>query len=424
MAVLCAEGLSRGSHREVTVLCDWQASPECRRVWTTAWRTAVRDREAGDGSDICLYCSRLLRTSGTGNGNCQYPDLDETYLDEIGTEQKAYLLGWIASDNGNVRDGAIRIGIHRRDEGILRDLRDLLSRSLPIIPVKGGEQVSLMVSRKRIVEAACKHLDIDPNAGTVAFPALEDDRLRWAFLRGLFDGAGSVRDPRRTTTPECSITNSSPRLLDGIAELTADIPHQRRADQIEWQGTCVLDLLGRLYDDAIICMPRKFQIYQDWVTWVPFLGGPGNSRFQRPLFQWLRVHPDAVPPRKARVTDSGYDVTIIGERDGDRGAPTRLYVTGIRVVPLQGWYFDLVPRSSIYKTGYMLANSVGVIDRSYRGEVLVPLIKVVQDAPDLTFPARIVQIIPRPVVHVAFEEVEELDETARGEGGFGSSGTA
>ena len=52
----------------------------------------------------------------------------------------------------------------------------------------------------------------------------------------------------------------------------------------------------------------------------------------------------------------------------------------------------LVPRSSISKTGYMLANSVGVIDRTYTGNVLVPLIKVDKSMPDLILPARVVQL--------------------------------
>ena len=99
-----------------------------------------------------------------------------------------------------------------------------------------------------------------------------------------------------------------------------------------------------------------------------------------------------------------------------------LYDTGIKVQPAFGWYFDLVPRSSISKTGYMLANSIGVIDRTYVGPVLVPLRKVDPHAPDLELPARLVQIIPRPIVHIQWEEVEALDETARGAGGFGSTG--
>jgi dUTP pyrophosphatase len=92
------------------------------------------------------------------------------------------------------------------------------------------------------------------------------------------------------------------------------------------------------------------------------------------------------------------------------------------VVPPPGWYFDVVPRSSIIKLGYLLANSVGVIDRSYRGEILVPLIKWDESAPDLELPQRVVQMVPRPVVHFRIEETQDLNAGLRGDRGFGSSG--
>ena len=70
----------------------------------------------------------------------------------------------------------------------------------------------------------------------------------------------------------------------------------------------------------------------------------------------------------------------------------------------------------------MLANSVGVIDRAYTGEILVPLIKLDPNAPDLALPARIVQIIPRPIIAAEIVEVDDFDTTLRGDGGFGSTG--
>jgi dUTP pyrophosphatase len=92
------------------------------------------------------------------------------------------------------------------------------------------------------------------------------------------------------------------------------------------------------------------------------------------------------------------------------------------VQPAFGWYFDVVPRSSISKSGYMLANSVGVIDRGYTGEILVPLIKIDPSAPDLKLPARLVQMIPRQIIAAELVEVEAFDETVRGSSGFGSTG--
>ena len=417
------EDLTRGSHREVLVLCDWQLSETCRHEWAKEWRTVVRDREHGDGSDICMPCSRARKT-GKDNPNCRYPDLNEGLLETIDTEAKAYLLGWLASD-GALQKGTATLEVHRRDRVILEDLGTLFSRALPLARRKGGRHVALCVSRQRTIQDVCRHLNIEPGpkSRVVGFPALPPD-LERHFIRGLLDGDGSIRDPRvpGTPTPECAIASSSEPMRQALRDKTAAWPSRMSEEGLQWQGVTAIDFLGHLYEGALWKMERKHALYQDWCTWAPQMGGAGNSGFQRPLFYWSRLHPDGVSPSKTRISDSGYDLTLIGDREEDRGRPVRYYRTGIRVSPLHGWYFDLVPRSSISKTGYMLANSVGVIDRSYRGEVLVALRKMDPDAPDIEFPCRLVQLVPRPIIHLEFEEVDEFDETERGSGGFGSTG--
>lgn len=131
---------------------------------------------------------------------------------------------------------------------------------------------------------------------------------------------------------------------------------------------------------------------------------------------------NAVLPKKAHASDAGFDVTAIGI-EKEMG-PVTLFKTGIAVKPPTGMYFELVPRSSISKTGYMMANSVGIIDPGYRGEILIALRKVNPTAPDLPLPHRIAQLIPRTYPNVCFKTVEALDDTVRGSGGFGSTGPA
>jgi dUTP pyrophosphatase len=98
------------------------------------------------------------------------------------------------------------------------------------------------------------------------------------------------------------------------------------------------------------------------------------------------------------------------------------YSTGISVEPPNGFYFDLVPRSSLSKTGFMLANSVGIVDRSYTGDIIVVLNQIDHTMPDLELPFRGVQLIPRSIVHMKPLLVEELLASVRGSKGFGSSG--
>ena len=134
-----------------------------------------------------------------------------------------------------------------------------------------------------------------------------------------------------------------------------------------------------------------------------------------------RVHPDAVLPTKAHPDDAGFDLTVISlAKTLPNGV--ELYDTGLQVQPPPGYYTEIVPRSSISKMDYMLANSVGVIDCGYTGNLYVALRKTDPDAPGLTLPCRVAQLIPRRLEDMGVMEVDALGDTQRGAGGFGSTG--
>ena len=74
----------------------------------------------------------------------------------------------------------------------------------------------------------------------------------------------------------------------------------------------------------------------------------------------------AILPKKAHTTDIGYDLTAI-DIFRLHGSKTTLFETGIAVCPPAGYYIEIVPRSSMSNTGYMLANSIGIVDPDYTG---------------------------------------------------------
>lgn len=86
-----------------------------------------------------------------------------------------------------------------------------------------------------------------------------------------------------------------------------------------------------------------------------------------------------------------------------------------------GFYGKLVVRSSMAKRGIMLAHGTGIIDSDYRGWIHAPLYSRVNGGSVIEKGERIVQLLICPVEHVQLEVVEELEETARGIGGFGST---
>lgn len=415
----------RGSHRPTHVTCDFRASPKCRGAWSIQQRLADETRRNNAGKMICVFCSRALKSTGRRNPNCVHKTLDDAFFSEVDTEAKAYLLGWIASD-GAVQPGSISLYVHEKDGSTLHHLRDLVCPDLPIRRRKTN-LVGFTLNSVEMVSDVCRWLKITPGKkdAVVQFPALSSDALRWAFVRGVFDGDGSIsslgaaiRRSRRGgfPAPRATIATTSTKLASAIHQFCG-IPAHVRPGGLEWGGTNALDFMGKVYDGAQHYLGRKRDLYLDWCHWVPALSGTSRSDL---LFRWAKVAEAAVPPSKSRASDSGFDLTLIAP--AQRHGQVQFYRTGIKVQPAFGWYFDLVPRSSIAKTGYMLANCVGVIDRGYIGEILVPLIKVDPLAAELQLPARIVQLIPRPVIAAQICEVSSLDDTDRGGGGFGSTG--
>ena len=141
-------------------------------------------------------------------------------------------------------------------------------------------------------------------------------------------------------------------------------------------------------------------------------------------FAFWKTDPAAQPPLKSRFSDVGFDLTIISKNE-EFGTCVK-FDTGIKIQVPVGFYAEIVPRSSLSKTGWMLANSVGVIDCGYTGNIYVPLVKVDPNAADLELPFKAVQLIIRKQYYSYLidqtETAAAIQETSREEGGFGSSG--
>jgi dUTP pyrophosphatase len=101
-----------------------------------------------------------------------------------------------------------------------------------------------------------------------------------------------------------------------------------------------------------------------------------------------------------------------------------LIPTGLRVAVPAGHELQIRPRSGLaLKNGIVLPNSPGTVDEDYRGELQVIVMNAGTEPFTVERGMRIAQAVLAPVVRAAWAEVASLDETARGEGGFGSTGT-
>ena len=134
-----------------------------------------------------------------------------------------------------------------------------------------------------------------------------------------------------------------------------------------------------------------------------------------------KLHTDAVIPVYAREGDAGLDLTAISEEIKDNG--TVVYGTGLAFEIPKGYVGLLFPRSSSYKKDLRLSNSVGVIDSSFRGEVKF-IYKTTKMFTNKLFDIgeRVGQIVIVKHPYIELVEAENLSDTDRGEGGFGSTG--
>ncbi len=101
----------------------------------------------------------------------------------------------------------------------------------------------------------------------------------------------------------------------------------------------------------------------------------------------------------------------------------KLIPTGLKIELPQGYEAQVRPRSGMaIKHGITLVNCVGTIDEDYRGELCVPVINLSNEEFTVLNGDRIAQMVISPVTKADIEVVEELSDTQRGEGGFGSTG--
>jgi dUTP pyrophosphatase len=101
-----------------------------------------------------------------------------------------------------------------------------------------------------------------------------------------------------------------------------------------------------------------------------------------------------------------------------------LVPTGIAVALPDGYEAQVRPRSGLaVRHGVTIVNAPGTIDSDYRGEIQVALVNLGREAFEIRRGMRIAQLVVAPVTRVTLLSVEALEETARGAGGFGSTGT-
>nr|DAP18011.1 MAG TPA: dUTPase [Caudoviricetes sp.] len=138
-----------------------------------------------------------------------------------------------------------------------------------------------------------------------------------------------------------------------------------------------------------------------------------------------KLHEKAVVPHYATEGSAGLDLTVISDNDTIviPYNSTMLCRTGLSFEIPKGYVGLIYIRSSVgAKLDLVLSNQVGVIDSDYRGEVMLPLRNLGRGRRVIESGTRIAQMVITPILSSNIEVVDELTETKRGDGGFGSTG--
>jgi dUTP pyrophosphatase len=153
----------------------------------------------------------------------------------------------------------------------------------------------------------------------------------------------------------------------------------------------------------------------------------GDDHLPRPITVRIkRIDSGSELPLPARMTEhsAGFDVcAAVSESLSVEPGQIAVIPCGFAMAIPHGYEAQLRPRSGLAsKHGITMVNTPGTIDSDYRGEVKVPLINLGKASFTIERGMRIAQMLIVPVPKVNLVEVEELDETARGKGGFGHTG--
>ena len=404
------ENLSRDSYAKVYIKCNYNVSKNCKKMIELAYKNAITTIERNDGNYICTQCARERNNDGGTNN----------ILNKIDTSEKAYLLGCIVS-NGiiNKKQNSIKIIINKRDMKYIGILRNLITGESAINIYKDGS-ISIEIYSQQICNDIYEKLKITEKLHEMILPNLINDDLIWMFLRGFFDGNGEIQD--NNNFPDCVITSSSIDMLNMIGEFSK-IPYKINGNNLLYHGTNCIDFLGKVYTDTSnkLYLERKYNLYLSWINWKCRIEEKGDMNYLDTC-RIYKTDKNAKLPKKHNTSDVGYDLTIIKEVKKVNDYTT-LYDTGLKLYPTYGYYTEIVPRSSLSKSGYILSNSVGIIEQSYNGNLFVSLTKIDKKTPDIELPFRCCQLIFKPQIYMNIEEVAEKlnDNTTRNGGGFGST---
>lgn len=340
------------------------------------------------GDYICKNCLSICKQNMIQPFKTQHKD-DTSFFANINNSARAYVTAYLHGNLLKSNTSIFQISLPIEKLKSLLYIRNLINGKLPILQMVDNYVVC--ITNEKMNEDFMKTEIISPG-------------FTIDSLRGYYESVGCCKMENGEFI--CSIQFFSKDLVSEIREYVQDIPFHVIGDRMIWTGVNAVDFLALLYKDATVFDKSCYKRF------LYKIGGVDNFCFKRTI-------ENSPAPHKKRFTDSGYDLHLVKKVKDKDGLI--VFDTGIAISPPHGYYFDVVPRSSLCKKGWGLSNSVGIIDAAYSGSINIALFKLREDAEELELPFKAVQIIPRKIHFMYSIEVSELKQTSRNDqGGLGS----
>jgi deoxyuridine 5'-triphosphate nucleotidohydrolase len=232
----------------------------------------------------------------------------------------------------------------------------------------------------------------------------ESYEITWDFVCGVVDASSVLL---KTEDLKLEIFSENRYILEKLMEFIKLPGTISNENILIYESVNVLDLFGNIKNSL------KYEEFKNLL------------KANNPYCPFYKNDPVAIIPSKARLSDAGYDISII-KKHKQLTSNTILFDTGISLKIPIGFYVEVVPRSSLSKSGWMLANSVGIIDVGYRGNIYIALTKTCPDAIDIEnqLPFRCCQLLFKKqwFVDMIEENPNNSIGTSRDKGGYGSTG--
>jgi hypothetical protein len=269
---------------KILIECDFKTSKKCKGEYYKVYKNVIKCRNNNNGKDKCIFCFNSSTKFGKDNYNFKY-EKDENFFENIDSELKIYLLGWIAGDGTITKDG-FKLSIHWVDINILNLFRDSISINSKIKFRKYDNTVNLTINSVKLVKDLLVALELEnygKKSDKIKMPSYLSQKEKWIFLRGLMDSDGFIGSLySKKKNPICGICSTSNEMIEDIKKLcnieNIKFCHPLNSPNVTFNAQNAIKFMDKIYDnnETDFFLLRKKALYVAWKSWVRGYGTPFN----------------------------------------------------------------------------------------------------------------------------------------------------